>query len=267
MTVPQANGGTADAGRTGIPMPPRLKKIGYANVVVGPLVALVNLIILGKSIARLAGLRASTGILIPLTLIGVVFCVLGAILFVGGVGLIKERRWGRILSLVFAFGSFGAAFLVNVTAAVLTNLIETGAVRVPGLHQQENFGVGIGIFTLYGILLIVMLFLADARAWASGRIQSVETAPAPGGTLGQVPARETSGLAIGSLVASFIPFLLLGQITGLVLGIIALRKIKRSQGNLGGRGFAIAGVTISSLILVFILGLVVLFVLDTKFRK
>jgi hypothetical protein len=263
MTVPQANGGTADTGQTGVPMPPRLKKIGYANVVVGPLVALVNLIILGKSIARLAGLRASNGILIPLILIGVVFCVLGAILFLGGVGLIKERRWGRILSLVFGFGSFGAAFLVNITAAVLTNLIETGAVRVPGLHQQENFGVGIGIFTLYGILLIVMLFLADARAWASGGIQ--QTATIQGAT--PVLARETSGLAIGSLVASLIPFLLLGQLAGLILGILALRKIKQSQGTVGGKGFAIAGVTISSAILLFIIGILVLLIVTGAFKK
>ena len=265
MTVPQANGGTAGAGQTGVPMPPRLKKLGYANVVVGPLVALVNLIILGESIARLARLGASNGILIPLVFIGTVFCLLGAILLLGGVGLIKERRWGRIWSLVFAFGSFGAAFLVNVTAAVLTNLIETGAVKVPGLHHQESFGVGIGIFTLYGILLIVMLFLADARAWASGRIQSLETAPAA--ALAQVPARETSGLAIGSLVASFIPFLLLGQITGLILGIIALRKIKESGGTMGGKGFAIAGVTISALILLFIIGILVLLIVTGAFKK
>jgi hypothetical protein len=246
-------------------MPPRLKKVGYANVVVGPLVALVNLVILGKSIARLAGLHASNGVLVPLVFIGLIFSVLGAILFLGGIGLIKERPWGRIWSLVFAFGSFVAAFLVNVTAAVLTNLIQTGAIRVPGLHQQETFGVGIGIFTLYGILLIVMLFLADARAWARGEIQSTSTVPA--GPLNPAPARETSGLAIGSLVASLIPFLLLGQITGLILGIIALRKIKQSGGTVGGKGFAIAGVTISSLILLFIIGILVLLIVTGAFKK
>ena len=265
MTAPEINGGAVEPGRSSIRMPSRLKKIGYANVVVGPLVALVNLIILGKSIARLAGLGASSGILVPLVFIGVVFCVLGAILFVGGVGLIKERPWGRIWSLVFAFGSFGAVLLVNVTAAILTNLIQTGAIGVPGLHHQESFGVGIGIFTLYGILLIVMLFLADARAWASGGIQSNETTPA--GAVAQVPTRETSGLAIGSLVASVIPFLLLGQITGLVLGILALRKIKQSEGTVGGKGFAIAGVTISSLILLFIIGILVLLLVTGAFQK
>jgi hypothetical protein len=246
-------------------MPPRLKKLGYANVAVGPLVALVNLFIIGKSVSRLVGLGASNGIIIPLAFIAIVFCVLGAILFFGGIGLIKEKRWGRIWSLVFAFGSFGAAFVVNITAQVLSNLIETGAISVPGLHQRENFGVGIGIFTLYGILVIVFLMLADARAWARGEVAIAGTDSAA--AVSEVPAGGTSGLAIGSFVASLIPFLLLGQITGLVLGIIALRKIKQSQGAVGGKGFAIAGVTISSVILLFIIGIVVLFVMDTASRK
>jgi len=246
-------------------MPPRLKKLGYANVVVGPLVALVNLFIIGKSLSRLVGFGASKGVIVPLAFIAVVFCVLGVILFVGGIGLIKERRWGRIWSLIFAFGSFGGAFLVNIIAQVLSNLIETGAISIPGLHQRENFGIGIGIFTLYGILLIIFLMLADARTWARGGIEVAVTGPA--GAVAQTPAVGTSGLAIGSFVASLIPFLLLGQITGLVLGIIALRKIKQSHGTIGGKGFAIAGVTISSLILLFIIGIVALFVMDTAFRK
>src|SRR4051812_21281002 len=221
-------------------MPSRLKKLAYANLVLGPLVALVNLFIIGRSVSRLAALGASNGVLIPLVLIIVVFCLLGAMLFAGGFGLLKERRWGRTCSLIFAFGSFAALFLVSVTARIMTNLAETGAVSIPGLHQQENFNVGIGIFTLYAILLIIMLMLADVRAWAK------RTAPASIASPGIVvptSSPPTSGLAIGSLVASLIPFLLLGQITGLILGILALRKIKQSNGAIGGKGFAIAGVT------------------------
>jgi hypothetical protein len=232
---------------------------------VGPLVALINVVVIGKSVSRLASLGASSGIIIPLVCIAVVFCLLGAILFLGGIGLIKEKRWGRTWSLVFAFGSFGAAFLVGVTARILTNLSEIGEVSIPGLHQQENFNVGIGMFTLYGILLIVFLMLADARAWARGGIVTAGTPSV--GTIDQTAGAPTSGLAIGSLVASLIPFLLLGQITGLVLGIIALRKIKQANGAIGGKGFAIAGVIISSLILLFIIGILVLLILTGAFRK
>ena len=245
-------------------MPSRLKKLAYANLVLGPLVALINLLLIGKSISRLSSLGASNGVLVPLGLIMVVFCLLGAVLFVGGVGLLKERRWGRTCSLVFAFGSFAAVFLVNITARIMSNLSEIGAVSIPGLHQQENFNVGIGIFTLYGILLIVMLMLADVRAWAR-RVEP--SAITPSGTVVPTSSPPTSGLAIGSLVASLIPFLLLGQITGLILGIIALRKIKQSRGAVGGKGFAIAGVTISGSILLFMIGLLVLLIVTGAFRK
>ncbi|MEY2579564.1 MAG: hypothetical protein QOI49_2388 [Verrucomicrobiota bacterium] len=246
-------------------MPSRLKKLAYANLALGPLVALINLFIIGKSISRLADLGASNGVLVPLVLIGVLFCLLGAVLFLGGVGLLKERRWGRTCSLVFAFGSFAAVFLGNVTARIMTNLSEIGEVSIPRLYQQENFNVGSGIFTLYGILLIVMLMLPDVRAWAR------RTGPgviAPNGTVfANSPSPPASGLAIGSLVASLIPLMLLGQITGLILGIIALRKIKQSRGTIGGKGFAIAGVTISGLILLFMIGVLVLLITTGAFRK
>ena len=246
-------------------MPSRLKKLAYANLVLGPLIAFVNLIIIGKTISRLANLGASNSVLVPFALIIALFCLLGAVLFLGGVGLLKERRWGRTCSLVFALGSFAAVFLANVTARIVSNLSETGAVSIPGLHQQENFSVGIGIFTLYGILLIVMLMLPDVRAWA----RRTELAPiaSTGGSVVPTSPPPASGLAIASLVSSLIPFLLLGQITGLILGIVALRKIKRSQGAVGGKGFAIAGVTISGLILLFMIGVLVLLITTGAFRK
>jgi hypothetical protein len=228
-------------------------------------VALINLVIVGKSISRLANLGASNGVLVPLVLIIVLFCLLGAALFIGGIGLLKEQRWGRTWSLVFAFGSFAAVFLANVTARIMSNLSEIGEVSIPGLHQQENFNVGNGVFTLYGILLIVMLMLPDARAWARGAEPGVIT---PSGTvIATSPSPPASGLAIASLVASLIPLMLLGQITGLILGIIALRKIKQSQGAVGGKGFAIAGVTISGLILLFMIGVLVLLITTGAFRK
>jgi hypothetical protein len=246
------------------PMPSRLKKLAYANVVLGPLVALINLVVIGKSIARLAKLGAPNGVLVPLGLILVLFCLLGVVLFLGGVGLLKERRWGRTCSLVFAFGSFAALFLVSVTARIMSNLSDIGAVSIPGLHQHENFNVGIGIFTLYGILLIVMLMLPDARGWAR---RTELAAIASNGTVIPTTPPPASGLAIGSLVSSLIPFLLLGQITGLILGIIALRKIKHSQGTVGGKGFALAGVTISGLILLLMIGVLVLLITTGAFRK
>lgn len=66
-------------------------------------------------------------------------------------------------------------------------------------------------------------------------------------------ATKTSGMAITSLVLGILA--LCGGITalaGLPLGIIALSKIKKSNGQLTGQGLAIAGICLSGMFLLFI---------------
>ena len=64
-----------------------------------------------------------------------------------------------------------------------------------------------------------------------------------------VMSPHNSGLAVGSLVCSLagiIPcFFLIPSIVGLILGIIAVRKINRSSGILRGKGKAVAGIIIA----------------------
>lgn len=61
---------------------------------------------------------------------------------------------------------------------------------------------------------------------------------------------KTSGLAIASLVCGILGIFTCGitALVGLILGIVALVKINNSQGRLSGRGFAIAGVVVSSVL-------------------
>jgi WD40 repeat protein len=63
------------------------------------------------------------------------------------------------------------------------------------------------------------------------------------------PVPQLSLLALLSLIFSLVPFLLLPQIAALVMSLVALRRIKRSGGALYGRGFAIAGLCISTALL------------------
>jgi prepilin-type processing-associated H-X9-DG protein len=65
---------------------------------------------------------------------------------------------------------------------------------------------------------------------------------------GTTPGAPTSGMAITSLVLGIVGCTAL---VGLVLGIIALVRIDKSQGRLGGRGLAIAGIVVSAVMLVF----------------
>ncbi len=62
------------------------------------------------------------------------------------------------------------------------------------------------------------------------------------------PAPKTSGLAITSLVLGCLGLLTCGltSLVGLILGIIALVRISKSKGQLGGQGLALAGTIVSA---------------------
>lgn len=84
--------------------------------------------------------------------------------------------------------------------------------------------------------------------------QSLPLAGRPAGTPGlpaAQPPGKTSGLAISSLVLGVLGCFGITALVGLVLGIVALAKINRSQGRLGGKGLAIAGICVSGAMLFF----------------
>jgi Tfp pilus assembly protein PilE len=62
-----------------------------------------------------------------------------------------------------------------------------------------------------------------------------------------IPPAKTSGLAIASLVCGIAGFCTvgLGSIAGIILGVMGLGRIRRSIGQVGGRGIAIAGIITS----------------------
>lgn len=57
------------------------------------------------------------------------------------------------------------------------------------------------------------------------------------------PSR-TSGLAIASLVLGILWFWWIGSLLAVIFGHSALNEIGRSQGRIGGRGLAIAGLVL-----------------------
>jgi len=76
------------------------------------------------------------------------------------------------------------------------------------------------------------------------------------------PAPKTSGHAIAGLIVGLGGLCTcgVGGIAGLILSIVALRKIDASRGTLGGRGLAIAGIIASAVCILvgLVIGLVVL---------
>ncbi len=69
----------------------------------------------------------------------------------------------------------------------------------------------------------------------------------PGEAAEGEPPKKTTGLAEASLVCGILGLLTCGlsSIAGIVLGIVGLSKIKRSDGRLGGKGLATAGISVS----------------------
>jgi hypothetical protein len=86
-----------------------------------------------------------------------------------------------------------------------------------------------------------------AKAATSGVLPPLPSAIPP------IPAK-TSGVAITSLVLGILGVFTCGitALIGLILGIIAMVKVKNSGGKLGGNGIALAGTIVSGIFLVMI---------------
>jgi prepilin-type processing-associated H-X9-DG protein len=77
-----------------------------------------------------------------------------------------------------------------------------------------------------------------------------------------MPKKETPGIAIASLVCGILSWVcvgLLAAIPAVITGHMALGRIKRSAGALGGRGMAIAGLILGYISIVATVVLLVLF--------
>lgn len=96
---------------------------------------------------------------------------------------------------------------------------------------------------------------------------------APGQTWGQQAYAQpagggTNGMAITSLVVAIVSFFLafivigaLGGVVAVVLGIVALRRVRDAGGAQGGRGLAISGIVVGGLSILIGAALLVVFVI------
>jgi hypothetical protein len=229
-----------------LPKRPRaLGILGWANLAMGLVVFLVNGGVTWGSIARIqsAGLNAS--IIEPLWLAVGAYAAVGAVLALAGIGLCLGAKWGRLLSLVAA----ALLFLVVFVATACVGLtINRGYAQTEVRGSYSIFVMG-GLPVLwpgYGMVLLVILNLPRVRAWARGVPLSTST-ESPEQAPTQVVCRPTSKLAVVSIILALTPGALLTQLIGLITGTIALVRIGRSRGRLGGARLALAGI-LSSLL-------------------
>ena len=86
-----------------------------------------------------------------------------------------------------------------------------------------------------------------AGAFTAKAVESTTPPPLP--TAASAGSAKTSGLAITSLVLGILGLFTCGTtaLIGLILGIIAMTKVKQSRGALGGGGIALAGIIVSAI--------------------
>jgi hypothetical protein len=190
--------------------------------------------------------------------------LVGLVLIVSGIGLLCRRRWGRVLGFVAA-----ALIWLNLLPAatmpgICLNLVvtEVQAKITSGYYfRQYELPRPWPVFDLwYPALLLAWLSIPSVRRWAR-RAQPGDAMPSAAR-----PAAAMSVLAIMSIVLACTPGALLTQMAALVLGIVALWRISRSQGRLTGKAFAIAGICISAIILLLIGGGIALLLYDEAQR-
>jgi len=89
--------------------------------------------------------------------------------------------------------------------------------------------------------------LAEIPEFADALRAAASPGGRPSSPAGSVPPPRASGLAITSLVLGCLGILTCGitSLFGLILGIIALVRINKSNGQLGGHGLALAGTIVS----------------------
>jgi hypothetical protein len=161
----------------------------------------------------------------------------------------RGKAWARITATVLAG--------INLLSALFylpAYLVDTGAAVAPP-------AVTIAPSVLAMVLAVVVVYLlwrpASTQYYdeVSRRSAPVPQAPPVGQALpaGEVaPPRPsgTSGLAIASLILGILGLFLVTAVLAIIFGVIALRETRRS--GQGGRGLAIAGISIAAVWLAII---------------
>jgi hypothetical protein len=89
------------------------------------------------------------------------------LLLVGGIGLLKSRRWGRTLSLVYGV----VAILLNIVNSLFQTVLKPDGTGSQGGSEAEAIGRGIGMMIVMVVLfiypIIVLIFMSKANVKAA----------------------------------------------------------------------------------------------------
>jgi hypothetical protein len=201
------------------PCPPQVRAFGLLSVLLALSVAAAG---------ATAFLRFPQGS--EVGLMGASLAGMGAsLLLLGGVALLARARWGRIPLWLFVWGAWPVGCAMTVAAAA--QVADAGAAFELFLRAA---GVSVGVAVFAFVLGRALLF-GPVAAWTDGMPAARREGPS-----------SASALALLSLIFAFVPPWGLMHAVSLLLGILAIGRIRRARGALHGRGLAIAGVCVST---------------------
>lgn len=172
------------------------------------------------------------------------------------IGPAKQKEAKKDTSIINIF--WGVIVLIVLLAILTTISLMIFPMIMPDANPRAlGNKLGIPIFTISILLTIIILrtgILPGTKIEATAQEQLPGT---PDGIIAAVtmyPKAKTSRLAEYSLVLGIaaVATLYLTAVPGLILGIVALYKIKKNPETLKGRGLAIAGIVVSSVFCVFL---------------
>lgn len=244
-----------------VPAPKWLRIFGVISILMGIGIPLANYFFVKEGIDKFVANGFSESVVLPLWINIWMFVAIGGYLALSGLGLLGPTLWGRRMSMFFV----GLAVIGAVVAVVNGNITKVLAEEeFHKMHQHSMFAsLRIEYFAAaplfppaYGLLLLVFTLLPPVRDWAKGTSAIQRGLPPEQAWAPMAKQPPVHNGAMLSMVLSLVPFLLITQIVSLIMGIVALRAIRRSEGRYGGKGYAWAGIIISTLILTCMGGLI-----------
>ncbi len=132
---------------------------GILTILLGCLAGLfVLLMLVGQAAsARTTGASAPFSTILPAIFI---YCALAVALVWLGIGSIMARRWARALLLIFSWSWLGMGlFVVAILAFLMPKILSgasSGSDPHPGLPASAIVGVMVGMFLVFGVLLVIL---------------------------------------------------------------------------------------------------------------
>jgi len=246
------------------PVPPSIRFAGWLGIIAGSgeAAAAVGITLWSanawKSASEQAGPEALQAGLVSLWITCGLCLAFALVCLIDGALLLSGRRIGRPLAYSILPLALLTTLGTQIGGRIGKNLAEL-AMQEAASRSEAFFSHAeveyLSPTPLFGILagIAIMILVSQESARARALLRSAPALPGRATTTAPLVNSRQCMPALLSLILAFVPMMMLTQLASIILGIVALRQIRRSGGELSGRWMAITGIVTSSLLWLFIL--------------